>query len=132
VDIYENLYEQEENGLVFSIPETEYFFRLHYFKQFAYVSLFNLKHVPKVGEQVEIPFFRARLGTETFYVQSVTHEFSDTKQTIVFELYPGFFNPFWYIRKGEAYLKSEITFDEYHDHMDRKVKEKLKYHEYLF
>lgn len=57
-----------------------------------------LSHVPKIGEDICLPFLKATLLSESFYVNKITHRFSDRKHQIVLFLESGYFN---------AYLKME-------------------------
>lgn len=124
--IYEDLYELELNEVGFTIKKTEYWLRMFYFDNYACVILNELPIIPRVGEYIEVPFFSAKVGTTSFYVHSIQHRLSTTKQIIDITLNPGMYNYYWRIRKDEAFLKAEITWDEYFDHMDYDTKKKLK------
>lgn len=124
--IYKDLYyAQAEGEIDFIINKVEYSFYLRYFDQSASVTLKNLHVVPRVGEEVDIPFFRTMVGTTSFLVDEIYHHFTDHKQRIIFYLKPASYNHYWKIRKDEAILKGQINRGEYWNHMDYDAKEKL-------
>lgn len=82
--------------------------------------------MPRVGENIEIPYFQAKIGCQMFYVDSIHHFLEDKKQKIGIFLRSGSFNQYLHLRKDEAYLKREITDEEFRAPMDYTVKEKLK------
>ncbi|MBN2835294.1 MAG: hypothetical protein JXR48_10040 [Candidatus Delongbacteria bacterium] len=121
--IYRDLHDSD--NLDFFIYQTEYTFYMRYFDKRASVTLKRLPVIPRVGEQIDIPFFRTKVGTTSFFMDEIYHHLSEKKQEITFYLKPGRFNHYWKIRKDEAILKGEINRDEYWDHMDFDAKEKL-------
>jgi len=129
--IYEDLYNHDEIGIDFSIKKTEYWFHMRYFDNQAYLVLSDLPRVPRIGEHMSIPFFSAKVGTDSFYVHDISHYLTDTKQIIHITLNPGMYNHFWRLRKDEAFLKGDISWDDYFDHMDHDIKEKLRLPRYL-
>jgi len=124
--IYEDLLGNDENQIDFSVQKVEYTFFLHYFDESAYFTVNHLPVVPRVGEQVEIPYFKAKVGTVSFHVDSIYYTFTDELQTVDIYLSPGKYNHYWPKRKDEAYLKGEITLHEYFSVKDYSLKEKLK------
>lgn len=122
--IYNELIEASyEDG--FNFKELEYFFSMSYLDEYISFSIKNLPVTPRVGENIEIPFFKEKLGTRNFYVESIQHELGDGKQCIHVRLKNGRYNRFWDIRKGEADLKREFTFKEQLELNEFNMKEKL-------
>ena len=126
LNIYDDLYKHDESGIEFSIKKTEYWFRMYYFDNYACVILNDLPKIPRIGEHIEIPFFSAKVDTDSFYIHDIQHRLMDNKQIIDITLNPGMYNLYWRIRKDEVFTKGEITWDDYFDHMDYHVKKKLK------
>lgn len=123
--IYEDIMNYEENGLDFSINEVEYILSIHYFENYISFKLNHLPVVPRVGEQMHIPFFRAGIGMSSFYVSSINHYLDDKKQSIHLTLKVGTYNQAWHFRKDEAYLKGEVSLKEYYSNNDFELVEKL-------
>lgn len=126
LEIYNDLIDFAYEG-GFHFNELEYFFSMSYFDQYLSFTIKNLPVAPRVGENIEIPFFKERLGTRNFYVESIEHELGDGKQCIYVRLKDGWYNRFWDIRKGEADLKREFTFEEQIKFDDYDKKKKLGY-----
>lgn len=125
-NIYSDLYNaQQEDKIDFCIKNIEYTFYMRYFDKSASVTVKNLPVLPRVGEEIDIPFFRTMVGTTSFYVDTIYHDLTDQRQKITIYLKPGSFNHYWKIRKDEAILKGQISRDEYWDHMDYDAKERL-------
>lgn len=123
--IYDDLLDYEENGIDFSINEVEYIFTLRYFDKYASFKLDHLPVMPRVGEEINIPFLKAKVGTRSFYVDSIDYYIDDTKQTINISLRSGMYNRFLKLKKDEALLTGKISFDDYFAPMDYDIREKL-------
>lgn len=123
--IYNDLYNHEQINIDFNIEKVEYIFSMSYFDRNAQVTLNELPVLPRVGEEITLPFFKAKLDFEWFHVNSIHHYISDRKQVVFIRLHPCGYNLYWHIRKDKALLKGEISSDDYYDHMDSDNKQKL-------
>lgn len=72
----------------------------------------ELSQIPRIGENITVPFLEAEIGCNCFYVQDIRHHFGGIIHTIDIDLKGGFFNSYWYFRKHEAFEKGEIGFGE--------------------
>jgi hypothetical protein len=129
--IYNDLLNHDENHLDFSVHKVEYNFLMHHFDEYAYLTVNYLPVQPKVGEQVNIDFFNAKVGTTSFYVESIHHRMTDEVQIIDIVLHPGLFNNYWQLRKDEAFFKREISAHEYFSNDDYGLQEKLRSKKFL-
>lgn len=82
-----------------------------------YFSYFNHKHymlidqfpVPlRVGENLTMPFLKAKLQTDRFYIYAIRHYFERDVQKVEVTLKGGNYNLYWHQRKDEAIEKGEI------------------------
>lgn len=105
---------------------TEYNFYLENNKVYEQFTLSELSQLPRVGEEFHIPFVKASLGTELFYVEKVSHIFESNMHRIDIWLKDGFFNSYWKIRKDEAILKREIGTMDLYKLYEFQLKEMLK------
>lgn len=87
-------FEFSELELVFCVPDSKEN-HLYRFK--------GVKHIPKVGENVSLPFLDSKVRSESFYVESVHHEFRSNKHEIFIGLKSGYFNAYWHFRKEKAW-----------------------------
>jgi len=102
--LYNDLTEHDiyNDEAIFDINDVEYHFTLKSFGKYAYFKLNKLPAIPKVGENVYIPFFYAKLESRYFYVKDIRHNFKDGKQIVNIRLEEGHYNLYWHFRKDEA------------------------------
>ncbi|MUV05396.1 hypothetical protein GN157_16910 [Flavobacterium rakeshii] len=124
LEMYERIFDFEnDEGLRFS--KTQYTFYLKHYELHSQFVVSKLPHVPRAGEQILLPFAKAKMGTEYFYVDKIVHYLENDIQNTVIWLKGGFYNSYWQIRKDEALLKRELTIDDTHKLMDFELKDKL-------
>lgn len=116
-----------ENGSPFLFPKKEIVFRLTSWRGSKKMIAEHLDYIPRIGEEVSVPFFRESLGTESFYVSGISHELSDEFQRIYIHLNSGNYNLYWHIRKDQALENREISFRDYlFAKTDAEIKEGLR------
>jgi len=81
--------------------------------------------MPRIGENITVPFLRAKVGTDSFYVQDIRHQFFGSTHLIDIDLKGGYFNSYYYFRKHEGMEKGEIGFGIGHKYYEWEVKEML-------
>ena len=74
------------------IKEVEYQITLDGFKQTAYLILKSLPIQPRIGEEIQIPFFKTYVGEEYFYVKNIRHDLYDNQQVVSIHLESGHYN----------------------------------------
>lgn len=124
-EMYERLFGYEI-PIRMDFSKTEYNFYLENNKIYEQFTLSELRHLPRVGEEFHIPFVKASLGTELFYVEKISHIFESDIHRIDIWLKEGFFNSYWKIRKDEAILKREIGTMDVYKLYEFQLKEMLK------
>jgi hypothetical protein len=83
--IYKDTLDYETEFRV-DIKEVEYQITLNGFRHAAYLTLKSLPVQPRIGEKIQIPFFKTYVGVEYFYVKSIRHELYDNQQVISIHL----------------------------------------------
>ena len=74
-----------------------------------------------------LPFLKAILEIERFYISSIRHRFERDIQLVEIELKGGDYNLFWHYRKDEAKEKREIPWMDFFEKDDcKKVLSKKK------
>ena len=68
-EIHDLIFADDENNLIF--PKVKYRFCFSFLESHFYFTLYNLAVLPRVGENIHIPFFKARLDMQYFYVEEV-------------------------------------------------------------
>lgn len=84
-EIYDDLlfgYDKESSqGSPFIFKEITYSFSVKGFsRSHIYFEVTQLPVVPRVGEEIQLPFFQAYLNTSRFHVESICHWFNNQKQ----------------------------------------------------
>lgn len=123
-EIYDKLFDYEYD-YKFDFKQTELIINVEYFKRYASFKCKPLKILPRIGENITLHFLKAKVGTEHFYVQDITHRFENEKQIIVMSLKDGWYNSYWYYRKHKGYSLGEIGVLEGYDLYEHQLKERL-------
>ncbi|UCS93770.1 hypothetical protein KZP23_01665 [Echinicola marina] len=112
----------------FEFSEIEYWLEIYSQKRQIAVNLFckSIPVLPRVGESIDIPFLYAYFENSRYYVQKISHEFTEKKQVVHIELHEGEFNPYWHFRKAQAEEEGELSFEELMNKSDFELKYKLK------
>jgi AraC-like DNA-binding protein len=107
------------------IKDVEYQITLDGFKHTAYLILKSLPILPRIGEEVQIAFFKTFVGEEYFYVKNIRHELYDNQQVISIHLEGGHYNKWWHYRRDEAIEKGEVDEIEAWFSSDRSLKKEI-------
>ncbi|ALJ05186.1 hypothetical protein APS56_08640 [Pseudalgibacter alginicilyticus] len=125
-DLYNELFSYElKHGLKFN--KLEIYFDLHCFEgQFGYFKCTDLAYIPRVGENMTIPFLKAKVGTDYFYVYSIRHTLENDVQRIDIRLNSGFFNQYFHFEKHKAYELGRISLGDLFRKHDLNLKDKME------
>ena len=123
-DIYEELFD-EEKDFRFNFTKREINFIIRYNKKYTTLKYNDLNHIPRIGENIDLSFVKARVGCEYFYVNDIRHLFYDNIHTIDIYLKCGIYNFYWYHRLQEAKEKRELSRNDFYDLDDYELKKKL-------
>jgi hypothetical protein len=113
------------NNLKLSFSKVLYHFTINYYGKNCYFILDKLEHLPRVGENISLPFVKAITNINWFYVEEIQHEFQDTTQNIHITLKVGSYNSFWHFRKDQAIELNEVGFRDSLDLSDSQLKKKI-------
>lgn len=110
-EIYHDLVLDHEARPVFSFTKVRFEFLISGFTKDKFITLEagQLPVVPRVGEQISIPFFHAYLKTSHFYVDKVDHCFEEDAQIVKIWLQQGYYNSYWHYRKDKAKEEHEVA-----------------------
>ena len=129
--LYDKLFDYE-NGLILEFNRVEILFTLNYFDRFAYFKCKNLNHLPRIGENITIPFLKAKLGSDYFYVEDIRHNFEGITHYIEYRLNFGTYNSYLYNRRHKAVEEGEITSSEFYQLNYFDLKRKLNIGRYRY
>lgn len=80
------------------IPDVEYQVTLDGYRKTAYLTMKSFPVVPRIGEEVQVPFFKTYVGEEFFYVKSIRHDLYDNQQVVSIHLEGGHYNKYWHYK----------------------------------
>jgi len=107
-DLYNQVFDIEKDNFL-KFNKTEIYFDLNYFENDrGYFQCKNLAYLPRVGENIDIPFLKAQLGTDYFYVDSIRHSFDSNVQRVFISLKSGLYNKYFHYEKYKAYEEGRI------------------------
>jgi hypothetical protein len=124
-EIYHDLVLDDEAERLFKYKEVEYFFSVKGYQEYIYFTSDSLPVVPRIGEMITVPYFKAYLKTDYFHVEDVRHTLQDGKQVIDISLKVGSYNLYWHFRKDQAEEEGEISILDMIHLSDTQLKKKL-------
>lgn len=124
--IYFDLVLNAQDDKPFNFSKIKYTFSLKGYRNYSHFTTYSIPEVPRVGDNIIVPYFQAYLETEYFHVRDVWHYLNDGNQEVNICLEPGTYNLFWHFRKDQAEEEGEITFNDKMDMSDYQLKRKLK------
>ncbi len=124
--IYQDLVLADDKIAPLEFKEVEYLLSIYGRKNSLVHPVKSLPLMPRVGDNITIPYFTAYLNTHTFYVESISHEMTDQKQITYIHLLPGYFSPYWHFRKSKALEVGEIALNDSVYLDDYELKRRLK------
>lgn len=123
--IYEDLLPSYENQKLFQFQNVKYEFYIKGQNNSLFLDADSLPVVPRVGENIIVPFFKAYLGTDNFHVIEIQHTLFDKLQIIRIELKQGSYNLYWHFRKEKAEEEGELFWRDFYELDDYQLKKKL-------
>ena len=89
------------------------------------LTMNSLPIVPRIGEEVQVSFFKTYVGEEFFYVKSIRHDIYDKQQVVSIHLEGGHYNKWWHYKRDEAIEKGQVDWIEALFSSDRALKKEL-------
>ncbi|MEJ8802828.1 hypothetical protein [Pontibacter sp. H249] len=126
-EIYHDLVLDYEARPVFSFTKVRYEFLIRGWRKGKFMSLEadQLPVVPRVGEEVSVPFFSAYMRASHFFVEEINHYFDEETQVVKLWLRPGSYNTYWRFRKDKAKEEYEVGFMDFFELEEHELKRKL-------
>jgi hypothetical protein len=115
-----------ESHLKLRFDKTLYHFYVKFYDQYCYFTVDKLDCLPRIGEQISLPFIKASMDINWFYVDGIKHEFEGNTQNIHLTLKVGEYNSYWRFRKDQAIEQKEIGhYDISNSRDDYELKDKV-------
>lgn len=129
--IYDDLTSEDGCKLPFEFKEVEFSIGVNGFNGYVHFIAKSLPMVPRVGESFCVPYFKAILGTDHFFVETIQHYLEDQRQVVHIQLKAGFYNAYWHYRKDKALEEGEIGFTDIYNKSEFQLKQMLGVKRYL-
>ena len=123
-DMYSELFDMKK-GFEFNFKKSVIYFNIIYLNNYVTFKCKNLSYLPRIGENIDLPFIKTKVGFDYFYVDDIRHRFDDKNQIIDIYLKYGFYNSYWYNRLHEAQEKRELPFKDFYELSDYELKKRL-------
>ncbi|MER2998956.1 hypothetical protein [Pontibacter populi] len=126
-EIYHDLVLDDESRPEFRFSKVSFAFLIRGDKRekFIGIEVSELPVMPRVGEGISLPFFSAYLGTTSFFVEEISHDFYEDCQIVNLWLKAGSYNSYWQYRKDKAKEEDELHFFDFLNLDDSELKRKL-------
>ncbi|WP_026838195.1 hypothetical protein [Gillisia sp. JM1] len=109
--MYDIVFAFDEQTLSFT--KVEYNIMISYMDRHFCFSLNHLPIIPRVGENIDIPFAKAALGFRSFFVDNISYTFIGEKQIVDIFLYGGESNQYLKMRKDKASALKQLHHKEF-------------------
>ena len=109
-EIHDLIFSENDNNLNFG--KVQYRMCFSYGENYFEFNLKNLPVIPRVGENLQLPFIKANIMTDLFYVEEVQHVFKNSTQIVEIWCKSGAGNQYLKFRKDKAQALREIRRDE--------------------
>jgi len=98
---------------ILSFTQVEYNIMITIMDRYFYFTVNHLPIVPRIGENMDIPFAKSALGFQTFFVDNITYTLIGEKQMVDIYLYAGESNQYLKFRKDKARALRELHHEEF-------------------
>lgn len=113
------------NNCKLTFNKVLYHFYINYYGKSCFFTVDKLEHLPRVGENISLPFVKAITNINWFYVEEIKHEFENMVQNIHITLQVGNYNTYWHFRKDQAMELNEIGFNDLYVLSETELKRKV-------
>ena len=99
-----------ESNIELNFSKIEVIFHIKGYRGYTSFKTNQISIVPKIGDDVSLPFFNEHCGTTIFHVNQVYHEFLGDLQQINLMLETGTYNTYLKMRTEIAFETGEINY----------------------
>ena len=114
-----------ESNLELNFSKIEVIFHLKGFRGNISFKTKQISCIPKVGDDISIPFFNEITGTTIFHISQVYHEIIGDLQQVNLFLAVGTFNSYLKIRKDLAFETGELNYFDTIDKTNYEIRDML-------
>ena len=123
--MHSEIFSYDTNRLNLKFQKVLYHFYIRFFDYRCDFTMSSLSHLPRIGENIRLPFVSAKMPLTSFYVENIMHEFENDTQNITITLKVGDYNEYWKFMYDRALELNEIGIMEKYDLSERELKNKI-------
>lgn len=97
-----------------------FYIRLHEYR--CDFTMNYLTHLPRIGENISLPFIKSTMPLTSFYVENIRHEFEGSTQIVIISLKVGNYNEYWRYMRDRATELRKIGINELYDLNEMELK----------
>lgn len=112
-----------ERKLNLNFNKVLYHFHISYFDYRCQFTVDYLHHLPKIGEEISLPFVSALIPLNHFYVENIRHEFENENQIVIVSLKVGSYNEYYRFMKDKAIELNVIRSWDIYSKSEHEIKE---------
>lgn len=114
-----------ESKVNLNFKKVTYQFYIKFYDQFCYFAVDHLPYLPRIGENIRLPFTKSCIDINSFHVENIIHELVNDTQIISLWLKTGNHNEYWRFMKDRAIELREVGFKELYDLEEEALKKKI-------
>ncbi len=114
-----------ESKVNLNFSKVRYCFYMKFYDQSCYFEVDYLPHIPRIGENIHLPFTKSCIDINSFYIENIIHELINDTQVISLFLKTGSHNEYWRFMKDRAIELREVGHKELYDLEDLALKKKI-------
>lgn len=115
----------DTNRLNLKFNKVLYHFYIRFYDYRCDFTISNLSHLPRIGENIRLPFVSATMPLTSFYVENIMYEFENDIQNITITLKVGDYNEYWKFMYDRALELNEIGIMEKYNLSETELKNKI-------
>lgn len=111
---------------ILSFKQVEYNIMITYMDRYFCFTLNHLPIIPRIGENMDIPFARAALGFRSFFVDNISYILTGETQIVDIYLYAGEANQYLKMRKDKARALRQLHHEDFWKMSNYDMESKLR------
>lgn len=123
--MHSEIFSYDTNRLNLKFNNVLYRFYIRFFDYRCDFTISSLSHLPRIGENIRLPFVSATMPLTSFYVENIMYEFENDTQNVTITLKVGDYNEYWKFMYDRALELNEIGIMEKYNLSETELKNKI-------
>ncbi|MEO8255187.1 MAG: hypothetical protein ABI554_12470, partial [Flavobacterium sp.] len=123
--MHSEIFSYDTNRLNLKFNNVLYHFYIRFFDYRCDFTISKISHLPRIGENIRLPFVSATMPLTSFYVENIMYEFENDTQNVTITLKVGDYNEYWKFMYDRALELNEIGIMEKYNLSETELKNKI-------